>query len=196
AISSIMSFDNFTLSAPPDTDVWKKPPSHNVYSAPTKAVPTKSLSQFRSAKITFSADWSEQYDQAGLILTFDSLSGRERRWIKTGLEYYNGTPQLSTVSCHTWADWSIAPLAAFGDTKSVTVLVEKAQDNLGLSLWVYYVNLDGTKEPLREVCWVYGDDDASGKDWNLTVGALVARPSKDAKSDLEVHFKDFDVQWQ
>ncbi|KAK1964448.1 hypothetical protein LY78DRAFT_582468, partial [Colletotrichum sublineola] len=196
AVSSTMSSEAFTLSAPPDTDVWKKPPSHNVYNAPTKAVTTKSLSQFKSAKITFSADWSEQYDQAGLILTFDSLSGRERRWIKTGLEYYNGTPQLSTVSCHTWADWSIVPLAAFGDTESVTVLVENAQDNLGLSLWIYYVKLDGTKEPLREVCWVYGDDDASGKDWKLTVGALAARPAKDAKSNLEVQFKDFDVQWQ
>ncbi|OHX00167.1 hypothetical protein CSPAE12_01084 [Colletotrichum incanum] len=191
-----MSSEAFTLFASPDTDVWKKPPSHNVYSAPTKAVPTKSLSQFKSAKITFSADWSEQYDQGGLILTFDSLSGRERRWIKTGLEYYNGTQQISTVSCHSWADWSIVPLTAFEDTKTITVLVEKVHDDLGLGLWIYYVKQDGTKEPLREVCWVYGDDDASGTDWNLTVGALAARPAKDAKSDLEVQFKDFDVQWE
>ncbi|KAK1981762.1 hypothetical protein LZ30DRAFT_749830 [Colletotrichum cereale] len=186
----------FNLSAPPDTDVWKKPPSHNVYNAPIQALPTKSLSQFKSAKITFSGEWSEQYDQAGLILTFDSLSGRDRRWIKTGLEFYNGAPQLSTVTTHTWSDWSVAPLAAFEDTKSITVYAEKAQDELGLSLWVYYVKQDGTKEPLREVTWVYGDDDASGKDWNLTVGALVARPAKNVGCDLEVQFKDFEVQWE
>ncbi|KAJ0165121.1 Uncharacterized protein CTA2_12319 [Colletotrichum tanaceti] len=191
-----MSSESFTLSAPPDTDVWKKPPSHNVYNATIKAVPAKPLSQFKSAKITFSADWSEQYDQGGLILTFDSLSGRERRWIKTGLEFFNGTQQISTVACDRWADWSIAPLAGFEETKSITVLVEKGRDGLGLGLWVYYVKQDGSKEPLREICWLYGDDDASGKDWNLTVGALVARPAKDAKGDLEVHFKDFDVQWE
>ncbi|KAF6814318.1 hypothetical protein CMUS01_12658 [Colletotrichum musicola] len=191
-----MSTDAFTLSAGPDTDVWKKPPSTNVYNAPTRAVPTKPLSEFKSAKVTFSADWSEQYDQAGLILTFNSISGtRERRWIKTGLEYYNNTPQLSTVSCDRWADWSITPVAAFGDTKFITVSVEKEQDSLGVSFWVYFVRQDGTKEPLREICWVFGDDDSSGKDWNLTVGALVARPAKDAKDSLTVQFKDFDVQW-
>ncbi|WYZ35315.1 hypothetical protein EsH8_I_001591 [Colletotrichum jinshuiense] len=190
-----MSNDSFTLSAPPDTDVWKKPPSHNVYNAPIKAHPTKSLSQFKSAKVTFSADWTEQYDQGGLIFTFDSLSGREQRWIKTGLEYYNGTKQLSTVACDRWADWSVTPLASFEDSKTITVLVEQGRDGLGKSFWVYYVKQDGTKEPLREICWVYGDDDASGKDWNLTVGALVARPAKETKESLEVQFKDFDVQW-
>ncbi|KAJ0316394.1 hypothetical protein COL5a_011592 [Colletotrichum fioriniae] len=186
---------SFTLSAAPNTDVWKKPPAHNVYDAPTKTVPAKPLSQFKSAKITFTADWTEQYDQAGLIVTFDSNSGREKRWIKTGLEYYQGTPQLSTVACDRWADWSITPLAAFEDTKSITVLIEQERDFMGPSFWVYYVKQDGTKVALREICWVFGDDDCTGKDWNLTVGALVARPAKDAKSDLEVQFKDFDVQW-
>lgn len=207
-----MSNNSFTLSAGPGTDVWKKPPTTNIYNglyilmpsqevhltiaAPVHALPAKNLSEFKSAKITFSADWSEQYDQAGLIFTFDSVSGtRERRWIKTGLEYYNGTPQLSTVSCDRWADWSITPLAAFEDSKSITVTIEKGRDGLGLGFWVYYIKRDGTKEPLREICWVYGDDDSSGKDWNLTIGALVARPAKDAKDDLVVQFKDFDVQW-
>lgn len=207
-----MSNTSFTLSAGPGTDVWKKPPTTNIYNglyilmpsqevhltiaAPVHALPAKNLSEFKSAKITFSADWSEQYDQAGLIFTFESVSGtRERRWIKTGLEYYNGTPQLSTVSCDRWADWSITPLAAFEDSKSITVTIEKGRDGLGLGFWVYYIKQDGTKEPLREICWVYGDDDSSGKDWNLTIGALVARPAKDAKDDLVVQFKDFDVQW-
>ncbi|TDZ20885.1 Uncharacterized protein C8034_v006165 [Colletotrichum sidae] len=191
-----MSNDSFSLSAGPDTDVWKKPPSSNVYNAPIHALPPKPLSDFKSAKVTFSADWSEQYDQAGLILTFDSISGtRERRWIKTGVEYYNSIPQLSTVSCERWADWSITPLSALEETKAVTVSIEKSYDVHGVGLWVYYVKQDGTKEALREICWVYGDDDHTGKDWNVTVGALVARPAKDATGELKVQFEDFDVQW-
>src|SRR5690242_6217229 len=59
----------FTLSAPPDTDIWRKPPSHNAFNAPThpSTLPTYPLSTFQRAKLTFTlppANQLRQYDQA------------------------------------------------------------------------------------------------------------------------------------
>lgn len=140
----------------------------------------------------------EQYDQAGLVLSLKSagatgpLPGGDSppKWLKTGVEYYNGVPKAATVACDSWADWSL------GDVKGkegdwVTVLVENGQDELGKSFWVFQV-VEGDKVPLREVCWVFGHGDA-GK-WELSVEAYACRPAKDA-GELVVEFKDLDVQW-
>ena len=124
------------------------------------------------------------------------------QWIKTGLELYNGTPRLSTVTCDRWADWSIAPVPDYGadavaTQQTVSVSVEKEVDAAGrpVSFWVYYLAADGSKLPMREICWVYGAGEAAG-DLHLSVGAFVARPeSKKTESGLDVSFSDLQVEW-
>jgi uncharacterized protein len=109
------------------------------------------------------------------------------------LEWYNGSPQLSTVACDRWADWSVTPVP--GKPETITISIEKEVGSHGPSLWVYYLPADGAKVPLREICWVYGDN-GEGADFHLTVGAYAARPeAKATKAGLEVSFKDLDVQW-
>lgn len=66
-------------------------------------------------------------------------------------------------------------------------------DENGLSLWVYYVTEEGEDVPLREICWVFGENNGEG--WELEVSAAVARPNKVVKGELEAKFTDFDVQW-
>jgi uncharacterized protein len=46
-----------------------------------------------------------QYDQAGAMLRID-----ERRWLKTGFEYFDGRLRFSTVVTHDFSSWSVALL--------------------------------------------------------------------------------------
>ncbi|KAI0883593.1 uncharacterized protein GGS22DRAFT_190252 [Annulohypoxylon maeteangense] len=202
---------SFSLDAPPGTDIWRKPPSTNVFNAPITNTVSGPLKKFQSARVTFWAEWTERYDQAGLLLVPKRLSDASvnppEKWIKTGIEFYLGQPQLSTVGCDRWADWSVAPLILKENeiepakAGGVTIEIVREGDELGKSLWVYRVvsDKDGSvvdKIPLREICWVLADEDeAGGEEWTIDVSPLVARPGKDTADSLSVDFKLFEVQW-
>ncbi|EHK24257.1 uncharacterized protein TRIVIDRAFT_31329 [Trichoderma virens Gv29-8] len=190
-----MAASAFTFSAPADTDVWKKPPSHDVFTAPYKSLSKNAFPQFKSASITFTSTYTHQFDQAGIVLVFTKPS-LPRKWIKAGVELFNGQPRLSTVCCDNWADWSVANANSAEEIqagrKAVTILVERLDAHDGSCLWVYRV--DGEEKiPMREICWPYGDN--GGQGWELEIGALVARPTKDTTDDLEAKFQDFQVKW-
>ncbi|OTA60804.1 hypothetical protein K449DRAFT_383551 [Hypoxylon sp. EC38] len=201
----------FVLEAAPGTDIWRKPPTTNIWNAPISRTSSGLLKKFQSARVTFWADWSERYDQAGLLLVPKRLSSASvsppEKWIKTGVEFYFGRPQLSTVGCDRFADWSVAPLTLTADeidpvkVGGVTIEVAREGDEHGKSLWVYRLVLDTggnvvERIPLREICWVLADEDkADGKEWLLDVSPLVARPEKKATESLQVNFKKFNVQW-
>ncbi|KAL7929652.1 hypothetical protein V8C35DRAFT_314891 [Trichoderma chlorosporum] len=188
-----MAASTFTVSAPADTDVWKKPPSHDVFTAPYKSLSKDSFPKFRSASLTFTSTYIHQFDQAGIVLVFTKPSA-PRKWIKAGVELFNGQPRLSTVCCDNWADWSVANANSADEIqagrKTVTILVERLDAHDGSCLWVYCVDGD-EKIPMREINWPYGDKDA----WDLEIGALVARPNKDTTDHLEAKFQNFQVKW-
>lgn len=243
-----MTNNSFTISAPSGTDIWRKPPTTDVYTgmfllilllpssprhyypftyqppppplpkAPRVPPPSTStgthhpLPTFRSARLSFLLRPAEQYDQAGILLSFHALRGATHpfsarsppKWIKTGVEYYDGTPRAATVACDAWADWSLAPVSSVSSSGEdsdgwVTVLIENSEDKLGRSLWVYQLVGDGGPEeeakkiPLREICWPFGASTA-GEEWDLTVEAYACRPAE-GKGDLTVEFKDFEVKW-
>ncbi|KAI1373397.1 hypothetical protein F4677DRAFT_429518 [Hypoxylon crocopeplum] len=201
----------FVLEAAPGTDIWRKPPTTNIWNAPISRTSSGLLKKFQSARVTFWADWTERYDQAGLLLVPKRLSSAAvsppEKWIKTGVEFYFGRPQLSTVGCDRYADWSVAPLtltaneADPAEVDGVTIEVVREGDEHGKSFWVYRLVLDAEggvveKIPLREICWVLADEDeAGGEEWLLDVSPFVARPEKMATESLKVNFKTFEVQW-
>lgn len=218
----------FSLEAPAGTDIWRKPPTTDVWNGaecplvsssrtamltPQLAVPitrTSSglLSKFQSADVTFWADWTERYDQAGLVLGLRRASvptkpeDPAQKWVKTGVEYYQDKPQLSTVGCDTWADWSVSAVSGAVDpAKGVTLKVVRESDENGKSAWVYRLikDADGNvqeKIPLREICWIFADEhENGGEEWILDVSPLVARPARNATSPLKVNFMEFSVHW-
>ncbi|KAK9779578.1 hypothetical protein AB5N19_12734 [Seiridium cardinale] len=194
--------ESFVLEAEPGTDIWKKPPTTNVWNAPITRVSSGFLKKFQSARVTFWGPWTERYDQAGLLLVLKhSKSPEPAKWIKTGLEFYNGKPHLSTVGCDRWADWSILPLAEEDPKKGVTLEVVRESDEHGKSAWVYHIVLDNNgnvkdRYPLREIGWIFADEDEQeGEEWVLDVSPLVARPERNAKEVLKVDFKEFEVEW-
>lgn len=66
--------DSFTMVAPPNTDLWRKPPSQDTSTAPI--LYTALRDPFRSAEVTVSADWKIEWDQGGLVIFAGSPPGR------------------------------------------------------------------------------------------------------------------------
>lgn len=201
----------FVLTALPETDIWKKPPSHSSFSAPI-AYTSLPLSSFKCARVTVVADWKTLYDQGGLCLilpeapkkeraeaaneeneeggegkeprgTRDRERGRERRWIKTGVEFFKGAAHVSAVACDRWADWSIhdhPPLTNGKVTmeieREVVPVVDKVNAKNGekmrrtSTLWIYVVEERGgnreKRRAVREVSWVFEEDVAARNDEN------------------------------
>ena len=57
---------SFALSAPPNTDLWRKPPGHDTSTAPI--LYTVLRQALTSAEVTISADWELEWDQGGLVI--------------------------------------------------------------------------------------------------------------------------------
>ncbi|KAH7339380.1 hypothetical protein B0J17DRAFT_536688, partial [Rhizoctonia solani] len=169
---SISSTDsNITVNALPGTDLWRKPPSTISTNAPAY-VAYRPLKQFKRARVTVSADWTRLYDQGGLVFYINSkgLDGEKyESWVKTGIEQFDGKPNVGTVATPSggYSDWSLVPTGG----KSVTI--EVAREQGGPSLYVYLVEGE-TKTLVREVTWVFQDK----HDLQLGVGVYAARPTK------------------
>ena len=168
---------HLTLSAKAPTDIWRKPPSIDVFNA-EMSLETIKLSKFKSAEVTVSADWERLYDQGGLLVVFPQYSGQKQFWLKTGIEFYNGSAQLSVVSAREWADWSLFELPPNTQTVSIRIEREINKDQKpDSSLMVYFLsqNADGSVERkmVREVTWAFESEEG-----DLRVGVYAARPTE------------------
>lgn len=66
------------------------------------------LAPFRpgtAVEVEFTAAFSQQFDQAGLFIRVS-----EEHWIKAGVEFADGVPQLGAVVTDGRSDWSVAPV--------------------------------------------------------------------------------------
>src|SRR5215475_12624926 len=79
--------------------------------------------------------FANQYDQAGIILRAD-----EHTWLKTGLEFFEGRPRLSTVLTLGCSSWMVADLPP--GTNEVTLRVSRRGD----AVEVRYTAGDGAAE--------------------------------------------------
>ncbi|KAJ3772685.1 hypothetical protein FB446DRAFT_735755 [Lentinula raphanica] len=202
-----MSSPMFTVTAPPSTDIWCKPPNTNSFNAPTHALLPQGpvpLASFHRARVTFSGAWTTRYDQGGLLLHL-TRAGSPDRWLKTGIEFYQGMPYLSTVVTLTYSDWSITPpTVARGtanlnaDSTKTTIEVRREVDELGSSLWVYELVLGNSgdvleRHPLREVTWIFAEEEG----WEIGLSAMAARPAKAddvvGPKELVVEFRNIEV---
>lgn len=144
--------------------------------------------------MSFSFKPEDQYEQGGILLSLrpTSSSGTATtpppKWIKAGIEFYNSVPRIGTVATENYSDWSLNPVSGTGEW--TTLIIERGEDVMGYSLWVYQLN-GIEKIPLREITWAYG----IGEDWEVKVEAYAAKPGDEGKP-LTVNFKDFNVNWE
>ena len=77
-----------------------------------------------AAEVTFVADFSAQFDQAGLLIRAD-----QEQWIKAGVELSDGVLQLGAVVTRGVSDWSVAPVPEWSG-QAVVVRASRTGDAL------------------------------------------------------------------
>lgn len=177
---------DFTLTALPNTDIWRTPSKDAVLTAPIYYLRLP-LSSFRTARVAISGSLFLLYDQAGLLLLLPSLDMTPMRWIKMGIERTEYcVRQLSTVACDRYADWSLQPLP--DDSSSVTVEFEHKEGSN--ALWAYVVK-EGERTAVRDVTWAFFND--GEVDREVWVGVYAARPLKQGDG-LKMFFSDLVIE--
>ena len=175
---------HFSIDCPPDTDIWEKPPTTHSFNGPI-IYRSVSVSAFQSAKVTVSAEWKHKYDQGGLCLVINP-NDKHRQWVKTGIEYLEGRPHVSTVATDRWSDWSLRPMSGKND-EGATIEIVNEDDG---SLWVYLVEAN-KRVPIREVTW-WADVTKAAECW---IGIYAAKPAKEPEN-LVVRFDDLRIDIQ
>lgn len=74
-------------------------------------------------EVTFRADFTEQFDQAGLM-----LRASPELWLKTGVEVTDGAPFASVVVTKERSDWSVAPLPPHAVEHALTFRASRKGD--------------------------------------------------------------------
>ena len=93
-------------------------------------------------EVVFTADFREQFDQAGLFVV-----ASKEEWVKAGVEFADGHPQVGAVVTHGHSDWSVAPVDGWAGRR-VRVRVSRGDDALTVR-----AGIDG--EPLALVRVAY-----------------------------------------
>ncbi|GAB1738534.1 hypothetical protein NU219Hw_g3340t1 [Hortaea werneckii] len=174
---------SFSITTPPKVDIWRRSETDDTFNAPyiCRNVSAKS---FKSISATVSGPWKTQFDQGGLILVLPNKNGLNR-WIKAGIEVFNGKPVLGVVGTDRYSDWSLAPMPKGENTATF----EAVRD--GETLWVYEIR-DGERLPLREVKWAFIDEMDE-----ISVGVYAAKPTPeegDEGKGIDVEFKDLKLE--
>jgi regulation of enolase protein 1 (concanavalin A-like superfamily) len=157
----------FSLHAPPNTSIWRKPSSSDDTSAP---MVLKRLRQsFILAEVTVSASLSEEFDQAGIVIFAGSLpdptlsplpvasrrvsrysrdGGESRatgRWAKAGLELIEGELHAASVVAISpcGSDWASSarlppPASPYGPYSFASQSLRVKLERVGDSLWIWY----------------------------------------------------------
>ena len=80
--------------------------------------------QDSAVEVEFTADFSEQFDQAGIFVRVSA-----ERWVKAGVEFADGACQLGAVVTDGMSYWSLAPVPAWKGSR-VLVRISRSGDAL------------------------------------------------------------------
>jgi uncharacterized protein len=125
--------DVLRVSVDPGTDFWRTTGYGYVHD--NGHVYGELLPGDLDVSVRVRGTFANQYDQAGIMLRAD-----ENTWLKTGLEFFEGRPRLSTVLTMGFSSWMVADLPPATD--EVTLRVSRRGD----AVEVRYAAGDGTAE--------------------------------------------------
>ena len=103
-LSSEISPEGFTVVSKENSDFWRVT-SYGFIHHDGHAL-LNNFPQDSAIEISWILDYDQQFDQAGLIAYHD-----ENNWIKAGIEFADGSPQLGAVVTLGKSDWSVSPVA-------------------------------------------------------------------------------------
>ncbi len=162
--------DLLIVTAAPETDFWRK--THDGGIRDSGHAFLEPWTGDFIAEVALSADYRDQYDQAGVMVRLD-----ETIWLKCGIELLDGVQQVSAVVTRDVSDWSVVPLPA--PPTSLRLLV----DRVGGTIEVRYGLDRGAATLLRQA---YLTDAPS-----LSIGPMCASPTG---SGITARFTGFSVR--
>jgi regulation of enolase protein 1 (concanavalin A-like superfamily) len=115
--------------------------------------------------------YAAQYDQAGAMVRVD-----EHRWLKTGIEFFDGRPRFSTVITLEYSSWAVADLQS--DPAEVSLHVTRRGD----AIEVRY-RLDGGQSELAALAYLPPGEP-------VLAGAMCAAPEGNG---FQVAFHDLKI---
>ena len=102
-LDSRVEADDLLVTAAEGSDAWRHTSYGFVHDSEHALLAP--FSQGTAIEVTFTAALSEQFDQAGLFIRAD-----DENWIKAGVEFADGEPQVGAVVTRGSSDWSVAPV--------------------------------------------------------------------------------------
>lgn len=114
--------DSLLVTAAAGSDAWRETSYGFVHDSAHALL--LELPPEAAMEVSFVADFSAQFDQAGIFLAFSN-----GHWTKAGVEFADGTAQLGAVVSSPKSDWSVAPVPDWLN-KTVTIRVSRAGDAL------------------------------------------------------------------
>ncbi|KAK5118128.1 hypothetical protein LTR62_004175 [Meristemomyces frigidus] len=180
--------DTIKITAYPRTDIWRRNTTDegDVFNAPY-IYTTVQTGSFKRLAVSISVPYKTQFDQGGFMVSWPHSS----RWIKGGIELFEGKPALGVVGTDRYSDWSLAPMPTGSDDGKVAwALFEVVRDET--TMWVY-CTVKGQRQALREIKWAFLDE-TEGE--TFQVGIYAAKPTPDegdGEAGVEVTFDHFEL---
>ena len=128
--------NSLNVEAAAESDWWRTTAYgfiHDDGHALVKEFPNES-----AVEVSFILNYTEQFDQAGIFVTSDP-----ENWIKAGVEYCDGFPQVGAVVTQVNSDWSVAPVAEWMN-QEVTIRVSRSGDAVTVR-----AGINGDLRPVR-----------------------------------------------
>ncbi|GEM44746.1 DUF1349 domain-containing protein [Deinococcus cellulosilyticus] len=111
--------NTLTVTTLPDTDFWQV--THYGFRRDSGHAYLESVRGDFDFTVTFSGQYRDLYDQAGLLLRVS-----ETLWLKAGIEYVEDVHNLSVVVTREFSDWSVTPLQ--GALESTTLKLSRRKE--------------------------------------------------------------------
>jgi regulation of enolase protein 1 (concanavalin A-like superfamily) len=121
-VTTELTGDGFAVTAKEHSDFWRTTSYGFIHD--TGHVLLNDFPQGSAIEASWILDYDHQFDQAGLMAFADS-----ERWIKAGVEYADGAPQLGAVVTDVVSDWSVAPVNSWMN-KEVHLRLSRSGDAL------------------------------------------------------------------
>lgn len=114
--------DSYLVTAAAESDFWRETSYGFIHDSGHALL--NEFPQDSAVEVSWILDYHVQFDQGGLIVWSD-----QTHWVKAGVEYADGIPQLGAVVTSGKSDWSVAPVPTwFG--KEVTIRASRSGDAL------------------------------------------------------------------
>ncbi|MCI9889750.1 DUF1349 domain-containing protein [Micrococcales bacterium 31B] len=121
-VAAVEQGTDLLVTAVEGSDAWRTTSYGFVHDSEHALLAPFSLGS--AVEVEFTAAFSQQFDQAGVFVRVD-----ETRWIKAGVEFADGVPQLGAVVTDGQSDWSVAPVPDWLDRR-VLVRISRSGDAL------------------------------------------------------------------